>query len=140
MSAPSNLLESENTENDTKNTPLRKQKIEDYFVREDKKNEKSETRSVQVDMDDGGIALRLHSNNYWYQQAEEKRKELEEALKENERLCQIKAALREENLHYKQMLEEVQSFVDVYKEEVDDAANDTGIDLGASDESQNISS
>ncbi|XP_038216501.1 uncharacterized protein LOC119835631 [Zerene cesonia] len=143
MSEPTDLLEPEDSLKDTKSndTPLRKQKIEDYFVRDGKKNQLS--RSVQVNLDaislKDDVALRIQSNNYWYIQAEEKRKELESALKENERLCQLKATLKEENLYYKQMLDEVQSFMDVYKEVTDDAGNDTGIDLGASDESQNIS-
>ncbi|XP_041986982.1 geminin-like isoform X2 [Aricia agestis] len=75
-------------------------------------------------------------DDYWCKMAEKKRVELEEALAENERLFKIKDALLQQNKYYKMMLEEANTFITVFKEVADDAADDTGIELEENDSSE----
>ncbi|XP_045458681.1 geminin-like [Melitaea cinxia] len=86
-------------------------------------------------MSDDELCTDLPSEKYWNLVAEKKRIELKDALDENERLHKLKESLLEKNLLYKQMLEEANSFVDVFKEVVSDTANDTGIDVADLNES-----
>ncbi|XP_072949083.1 uncharacterized protein geminin isoform X2 [Epargyreus clarus] len=70
------------------------------------------------------------SESYWKILSEKRQKALEETLEENEKLKQEIDALKEENAKYKVMLEEANSFIEVFKEELQNCGNDdTGIDV-----------
>ncbi|XP_050361076.1 uncharacterized protein LOC126780536 [Nymphalis io] len=117
----------------------RKKNLTDYFAtRTNDPNKKMVSKMIQVSlgvcMSDDDFCVDLPSEKYWNLVAEKKRIDLKDALDENERLHKIKQALLEKNLHYKQMLEEANSFIDVFKEVVQDA-DDTGIDVADLNES-----
>ncbi|CAH2103870.1 unnamed protein product [Euphydryas editha] len=117
----------------------RKKNLTDYFTRTNDPTKKMISKIVQVSlgvcMSDDELCADLPSEKYWNLVAEKKRIELKDALNENERLHKLKESLLEKNLHYKQMLEEANSFIDVFKEVVQDTADDTGIDVGDLNES-----
>lgn len=70
------------------------------------------------------------SENYWQILAEKRQVALQDALDENEKLHKIIDDLKEENVLFKQMLDEANSFVEVIKEELANSSNnDTGIDV-----------
>ncbi|XP_047543881.1 geminin-like [Vanessa atalanta] len=118
----------------------RKKNLTDYFVtRTNDPKKKMVSKLIQVSlgvcMSDDDFSVDLPSEKYWNLVAEKKRIDLKDALDENERLHKIKQSLLEKNLHYKQMLEEANSFIDVFKEVVRDTADDTGIDVADFNES-----
>ncbi|XP_046977065.1 uncharacterized protein LOC124543077 [Vanessa cardui] len=130
-----NLNTTEQNKNIDKSTVgNRKKNLTDYFVtRTNDSKKKMVSKLIQVSlgvcMSDDDFSLDLPSEKYWNLVAEKKRIDLKDALDENERLHKIKQSLLEKNLHYKQMLEEANSFIDVFKEVVRDTADDTGIDV-----------
>ncbi|CAK1588629.1 unnamed protein product [Parnassius mnemosyne] len=91
------------------------------------------SKHIQVDfkddLPDGEVIFDIKYETYWQEMAESKRVELEYALEENERLCKLKEILINENIHYQKLLEEANSFVEVFKDLVQDSPDDTGIDV-----------
>ncbi|CAH2048511.1 unnamed protein product, partial [Iphiclides podalirius] len=70
------------------------------------------------------------SEKYWQILAGKRQIALQEALEENEKLRKIIEELKQENILFKQMLEEANSFVEVIKEELANSSkDDTGIDV-----------
>ncbi|XP_026734792.1 geminin [Trichoplusia ni] len=70
------------------------------------------------------------SEKYWEILAGKRQVALQDALEENEKLRKIIEDLKEENVLFKQMLDEANSFVEVIKEELANSSNnDTGIDV-----------
>ncbi|XP_050351050.1 geminin-like [Nymphalis io] len=70
------------------------------------------------------------SERYWQILAEKRQVALQDALEENEKLRKIIEDLKQENIQYKQMLDEANSFVEVIKEELANSSkDDTGIDV-----------
>ncbi|CAG9558703.1 unnamed protein product [Danaus chrysippus] len=110
-----------------------KKDITDYFLPRNKDTKEMVSRAIQVSLGacmSEDMCFDLPSEKYWNLLAEKKRIELEDALQENERLHKIRESLLEKNVHYRQMLEEANTFIDVFKEVVQDTADDTGIDIG----------
>ncbi|CAH0716056.1 unnamed protein product, partial [Brenthis ino] len=129
-----NIIENTSEINANKEHGNRKKYLTDYFSTRNNEPEKVVvSKSVQVSlgvcMSDENFCSDLPSEKYWNLVAEKKRIELQDALDENERLHKLKESLVKQNTHYKQMLEEANSFIDVFKEVVQDTADDTGIDV-----------
>ncbi|CAG5007044.1 unnamed protein product [Parnassius apollo] len=91
------------------------------------------SKHVQVDfkddLPDGEVVFDIKHEMYWQELAESKRVELEHTLEENERLCKLREKLINENILYQKLLEEVDSFVEVLKDMIQDSPDNTGIDV-----------
>ncbi|OWR41093.1 geminin [Danaus plexippus plexippus] len=93
------------------------------------------TKEVQVNLEDKICAKDLTdpegaSEKYWQILSEKRQVALQDALEENEKLRKIIEDLKQENMQFKQMLDEANSFVEVIKEELANSSNnDTGIDV-----------
>lgn len=128
-----NLNKIEENQRLDKNVGQRKKNLTDYFTRTNDPKNKMVSKVVQVSlgvcMSDDELDADLPSEKYWNLVAEKKRIQLKDALDENKRLHKLKELLLQKNQHYKQMLEEANSFIDVFKEVVHDTADDTGIDV-----------
>ncbi|XP_063373020.1 geminin-like [Cydia amplana] len=110
-----------------------KNNLLDYFHPRDSEHRKKVSKSTQVNstwITEEDISSDVPSEHFWENVAEKRRVALEEALGENERLCKLYESLSIENDQYKTLLEEANSFVEVFKELVQDNADDTGIDVG----------
>ncbi|CAK1556401.1 unnamed protein product [Leptosia nina] len=114
---------------------LKHQLTQETLVDVEVKRKNIATKEVQVDIKEKVTADDLTnpegaSEKYWQILAEKRQQALQEALDENEKLRKIIDDLKEENVQYKQMLEEANSFVEVIKEELANGSNnDTGIDV-----------
>ncbi|XP_028032187.1 geminin-like [Bombyx mandarina] len=112
----------------------KKGSIKEYFSpRNIVTKKKNSSKSIQVNLDkwisENDLCLEVPSETYWKVVAEKRRKALAEALNENEILHKSLSLLTEENLKYKKLLDEANSFIEVCKELMSDTADDTGIEI-----------
>ncbi|XP_073954827.1 uncharacterized protein [Choristoneura fumiferana] len=109
-----------------------KKNLLDYFPPCENKSNKMVSKATQVNstwITEEDISSDVPSENFWQTVAEKRRAALAEALDENERLHKLHDSLTEENNKYQALLDEANSFVDVFKELVQNNADDTGIDV-----------
>ncbi|CAK1580091.1 unnamed protein product [Parnassius mnemosyne] len=114
---------------------LKHQLSQDTPVDVEVKRKNISSKETQANLDNKISARDLTDPNgasekYWQKLAEKRQVALQEALDENEKLRNIIEELKQENVLYKQMLDEANSFVEVIKEELANSSNnDTGIDV-----------
>ncbi|CAH2096378.1 unnamed protein product [Euphydryas editha] len=114
---------------------LKHQLAQDTVVDVEIKKKNVSTKETQVNLENKISAEDLTnpegaSERYWQILAEKRQVALHEALEENEKLRKVIEDLKQENIQYKQMLEEANSFVEVIKEELaNNSKDDTGIDV-----------
>ncbi|KAL0851961.1 hypothetical protein ABMA28_000239 [Loxostege sticticalis] len=121
---------------DEENCGKSKKSLKDYFPSRENDSVKKKTcsKTTQVNIEawvsDGDLSSDVPTESYWKVLAEKRRIALEDALKENERLWIMHETLTKENAHNRHLLDEANSFIEVFKEVVKDTADDTGIDVG----------
>ncbi|XP_045448112.1 geminin-like [Melitaea cinxia] len=131
----------QHTATDTENLVGRPSKSLKHHIAQDTainveiKKKNVSTKETQVNLENKISAEDLTnpdgaSERYWQILAEKRQVALQEALDENEKLRKVIEDLKQENLQYKQMLDEANSFVEVIKEELANSSkDDTGIDV-----------
>lgn len=131
----------QHTATDTENLVGRPSKSLKHHIAQDNvinveiKKKNVSTKETQVNLENKISAEDLTnpdgaSERYWHILAEKRQVALQEALDENEKLRKVIEDLKQENVQYKQMLDEANSFVEVIKEELANSSNnDTGIDV-----------
>ncbi|XP_046966064.1 geminin-like [Vanessa cardui] len=114
---------------------LKHQLSQESVIEVEVKKKNLSTKETQVNLENKITADDLTnpegaSERYWQILAEKRQVALQEALDENEKLRQSIEDLKQENMQYKQMLDEANSFVEVIKEELANSSkDDTGIDV-----------
>nr|XP_026492359.1 geminin-like [Vanessa tameamea] len=114
---------------------LKHQLSQESVIEVEVKKKNLSTKETQVNLENKISADDLTnpkgaSERYWQILAEKRQVALQEALDENEKLRQNIEDLKQENMQYKQMLDEANSFVEVIKEELANSSkDDTGIDV-----------